>query len=154
MAENFAALTTALETDPRYDAAVVSGNNGEVTRLLNEIESLVPGPGNKTVIIDVPRRVALKAFRDAVRVLTQLEMDRLKLVLGESESIATSDPDIRAEIVDIFGGASAAVTRLTAAATRDATYGDALGYPQVSLDTVRKAIRQIAKSFIVTSGQV
>ena len=148
MAEDFAALKTALETDSRYDAAVVSGNNGEVTRLLNEIEPA------QTVITDVPRRAALKAFKDAVRTLTQLEMDRLKLVMGESESIATSDPDIRAEIVDIFGNPSAAVTRLTAAATRDATYGDAFGYPRVSLNTVREAVRLIAKSFIVSSGQV
>ena len=111
MAEDFNALKTALTNDARYDAAVVSGNNGEVTRLLNELEPA------QTVIIDVPRRAALKAFKDAVRTLTQLEMDRLKLVMGESEEIATSDPDIRAEIVDIFGGGSAAVTRLTVAAT-------------------------------------
>ncbi len=150
MAEDFDALVADLTTNPLYDAAVVSGNNGEVTRLLNEIEPLVPGPGNKTVIIDVPRRIALKAFKDAVRTLTQLEMDRLKLVMGESEEIATSETDIRAEIVDIFGGASAAVTRLTAAATRDATYGDAFGYSRVSLDTVRLAIQQIDKSHAIT----
>ena len=149
MAENFDGLTTALRTNSRYDASVVSGNNGETTRLLNELA--VP---SQIVIIDVPRRAALKAFKDAVRTLTQLQMDRLKLVMGESETIATSDPDIRAEIVDIFGGGSPAVTRLTAAARRDATYGDAFGYPLVSLDIVRNAVRLISKSFIVSSRQV
>ena len=38
MAEDLNALKTALETDLRYDAAVVSGNNSETTRLLNELE--------------------------------------------------------------------------------------------------------------------
>lgn len=149
MAEDFNSLKTALETDLRYDAAVRSGNNGETTRLLNELA--VPA---QTVITDVPRRAALKAFRDAVRTLTQLQMDRLKLVMGEGEEIATSDSDIRAEIVDIFGVGSPAVTRLSAAATRDATYGDAFGYPNVGLNTVREAVRLIAKSFIVSTGQV
>lgn len=148
MAEDFDALMADLRTNLRYDASVISGNNGETTRLLNELEV------GQTIIIDVPRRAALKAFKDAVRSLTQLQMDRLKLVMGEGDSIATSDPDIRAEIIDIFGAGSPAVTRLTAAARRDATYGDAFGYPRVSLDVVRKAVRLIAKSFIVSTGQV
>ena len=148
MAKDFDSLKTALKNDPRYDAAVVSGNNGEVTRLLNELEF------EQTVITDISRRVALKAFKDAVRTLTQLQVDRLKLVMGEGESIATSDPDIRAEIVDIFGSGSPAVTRLSAAATRDATYGDAFGYPNVGINVVRRAVRLIAKSFIVSTGQV
>ncbi len=65
------------------------------------------------------------------------------------------DPDLRAELVDIFGGASnPAIVRLIAAAQRDRTYGEAFGYSTVSLDTVRKAVRLIAKSFIVSTGQV
>ena len=155
MAEDFNALVADLTTNARYDAAVVAGRNSEIESLLNEIEPEIPGPGNKTVIQDVSREEALVAFGDEMDALTSAQTGRLQLIVGESGTVKTSRAEIRARLVNIFGGAGTPpIARITAAATRDATYGDAFGYPQVGLNTVRKAVRLIAKSFIVTTGQV
>jgi hypothetical protein len=150
MAENFNALKVALETDARYDADVRNGHNATLVNLLNTLEPL------QTVITDISRQDAVKAFRDEIRTLTAQQLQRLRLLVdSESSSVRTSDSDVRAELGDIFGGGSnPAIVRLATAATRDATYGDAFGYSQVSLDTVRKAVRLISKSFIVSTGQV
>ena len=149
MAEDFNALVADLTTNARYDAAVVAGRNSEVESLLNELE-----PG-ETVIQDISREDALVAFGDEMDLLTDAETGRLQLVVGESGTVKTSRAEIRARLVNIFGGAGTPpITRITASATRDATFGEAFGYSRVSLDTVRKAVRLIAKSFIVTTGQV
>ncbi len=147
--KDFAALKTALETDPRYDAAVVGGQNSATVGLLNEIET------GQTIITDVTRRVALKAFKDAIRALSQQELIRLQLLMASADEdiVRTSDADIRDEIVNIFGGASDAVTRLTAAAMRSRTYGEAFGFSPATLNDVRQIVRLIAKSFIVSTGQ-
>ncbi len=145
---DFDALRTALENDARYDTAVREGANSTLVGLLNELEL------GQTVITDISRQDAIKAFRDEIRTLTAQQLQRLRLLV-DSGSVRTSDSDVRAELADIFGGGSnPAIVRLSAAATRDATYGDAFGYPQVSLNTVREAVRLIDKSFIVSTGQV
>ncbi len=146
---NFAALKTDLENNARYNAAVMSGNNGEATRLLNELA--IPA---QTVIQDISREAALVAFGDELDALTNAQIGRLRLVVGESGEVNTSRSEVRDRLVNIFGAGSPPIARITASATRDATYGDAFGYPQVGLNTVRDAVRLIAKSFIVTSGQV
>lgn len=150
MPEDFDGLVIALETDSRYDADVRGGGNATLVNLLNELES------GQTVITDISRQDAIKAFKDEIRTLTAQQLQRLRLLVdSESSSVRTSDSDIRAELADIFGGGSSpAIVRLTAVATRDATYGDAFGYPSVGINVVRRAVKLIAKSFIVSTGQV
>ena len=148
MPEDFNGLVTDLTTNPRYNTAVVSGNNGEVIRLLHELE-----PGEQ-VIEDISREDALVAFGDEIDGLTEAKVGRLRLVVGESGTVNTSRSEVRDRLVNIFGGGTPPVVRITAAARRDATYGDAFGYPRAGLDTVRRAMRLIGKSFIVSSGQV
>lgn len=147
MAEDFAALRTALATNVRYDAHVRSGNNGGLVELLRALE-----PG-QTVLVDISRFDAIKAFKNDIRVRTPQQLQRLRLLM-DSDLVGTSDPDVFAELADIFGATSPATARLTVVATQDATYGDAFGYPQVGLDVVRIAVRLITKSFIVSTGQI
>ena len=146
--EDFDSLVTEVETNSRYDAAVVSGNNGEVRRLLDELEP------SKFVIQDISREEALVAFGNEMDGLTAAKVGLLRLVVGESGTVNTSRSEVRDRLVNIFGEGTPPVVRITAVAKRDATYGDAFGYPRVGLDTVRRAMRLIGKSFIVSSGQV
>ena len=149
MAEDVAALTTALETGARYNASVVSGNNGATHALVNATD------GNAAFVFeDVPVADVLEAAGQA-RLKALVPADRARLqILVRGDSVATSKDAIREELLDIFGITEDQLAAAIPAVRRRPTFGEAFGYRNVSLDTVRQVVRLIAKSFIVSTGQV
>ncbi len=153
MAEDFNALKTALETDARYDAAVVSGSNSETQALLNEIDDLAA-----FVFDDVPVEDVQEAAGQAkMAALTSDQRGRLQGIRQRGQTgkdfVATSKDATRAELLDIFGISEAQLIVGVPAVQHRPTHGEAFGFVGVSLGTVRKAMRQIDKSYIVTTGQ-
>ena len=155
MAENFAALTAALETDSRYNAAVVSGGNSMAQALLNATDGTAAFVFDNVPVADVLEaagQVKLKALVPADRARLQI-LVRAGGSLG-SQNMATSKDAVRGELLDIFQITEAQLAAGVPAVRRRPTFGEAFGYKNVSLDTVRQAVRLIAKSFIVSSGQI
>ena len=148
MAEDFDALRTALENDSLYDTEVREGANGAIVTLLNEADT---GFVFEDVPVDDVQEAAGQARLEA---LSADERGRLRLLRRSDDTVATSKPAIRAELLDVFAITEAQLIAGVPAVRRTATRGDAFGYKKVSLDVVRKAVRLIDKSFIVTSGQI
>ena len=149
MTEDFDALKTALEIDSRYHAAVVSGGNSTVQALVNAVDGTAA-----FVFDDVPVSDVLEAAGQ-VRLKALVPVDRSRLqILVRGDSLAMSKDAVRAEFLDVFGITEAQLAAAIPAVRRRPTFGEAFGYKNVSLDTVRQAVRQIAKSFIVSTGQV
>ena len=139
-----AALKTALESDSRYDANVRSGNNGELLRLGLETKA-----GSAKVWDDISVVDFVDAYGTAP-IPANVEA-RLQLIAGEDGTVPTSKPGIRAWFES---GVSATVkTALQALAEREQTWFEDAGAGRVTLNDIREAVRQIAKSFIVTTGQ-
>jgi len=137
---DLAALKTELETNSRYDATVVSGNNSGTTALLAELET-----GQTTFVTTTVNEVR-EAVGDGIRSLSAAKIQALRFLVGEGQSgVDFSVPAIRQELADIFIGQAAVIARLTALASRPRTYGEAFG-GQVALNDVRVAVKQIAKS--------
>ena len=150
MPEDFDALVIELANDARYDADVVSGNNGAVTALLGAVDNSAA-----FVFDDVPVDDVQEAAGQArMAALTDNERGRLGTLRRSDDLVSTSKPGIRAELLDVFQISEAQLVSGVPAVRRRPTYGEAFGYRNASLGIVRLAVRQIAKSFIVTSGQV
>ncbi len=154
MAEDFDALVADLTTNSRYDPTMVSGNNGATQTLLNETDVLAT-----FVFDDVPVADVLEAAGQ-VKLKALVPADRARLLIlvsggsPGSQTVATSKDAVREELLDIFGITEVQLAAGVPAVRRRPTFGEAFGYKNVSLDTVRQAVRLIAKSFIVSSGQV
>ncbi len=149
MAENFAALTTALKTVPRYNAAVVSGDNGTTQALVNATDV-----DADFVFEDVPVDDVLEAAGQAkLKALVPADRARLQ-ILVQRGTLATSKAAVRAEFLDIFGITEDQLAAGIPAVRRRPTFGEAFGYKNVGLDTIRQVVRLVDKSFIVTTGQV
>ena len=153
MVEDFNALKTALENDVRYDVAVREGANGTLVTLLNAEDTAAA-----FVFDDVPVADVLEAAGQS-RLATLIPDDRARLqVLKQSgefgaATIATSKSAIRAELLDVFGITEAQLVAGVPAVRRRPKFGEAFGYINVSIADVRRAVRLIAKSFIVSTGQ-
>lgn len=150
MAEDFDALRTSLGTVARYDVAVRAGANSAVTALLNEEDPLAAWVYEDVLLDDIMEA----AGQTRLKALTPDERGRLRILRRSDDTVATSKPDLRAELLDVFGINEAQFVAAIPAVRRRPTFGEAFGYRNVSLDTVRLAVRQIAKSFIVSTGQV
>jgi len=139
------ALVTELETNPRYDASVRSGNNTETTRLLGELEV------GQTVFTTATIDQVKEAIGSGIRTLTlEQKADLRFLVESGGDVVDFSVPAIRTELSQIFTGQSAVVTRLTGLAAttiRTLSFGEAFG-GKATLNDVRAAVRQIAKAAI------
>ncbi len=149
MAEDFAALTTALATDARYDAAVVLGSNSTAQALLNVTDGTAAFVFDDVLVSDVLEaagQVKLKALVPADRARLQ--------ILVRGDLLATSKDAVREELLDIFGITEAQLVAGVPAVRRRPTFGEAFGYRSVGINTVRDVVRLIAKSFIVSTGQV
>ena len=146
---DFNALKTALENDARYDTAVVEGANGTVVTLLNEVDNSAD-----FVFHDVPTADVLEAAGAAkLKAIAPEQRARLRII-STNGTVALSKPAIRAELLDVFGiTENQLATKLPAVRSRP-RYGEAFGYASVGLPVVREAVRLIAKSFIVSTGQV
>ena len=150
MAEDFVALTNALETDARYDTAVVSGSNSTAQTLLNATDGTAA-----FVFDDVPVADVLEAAGQVqLQGLVPADRARLQILTQGGGQMAMSKNAIRAELLDIFGITEAQLAAGIPAVRRRPSFGEAFGYKNVSLNTVRQAVRLIAKSFIVSTGQI
>ena len=150
MTEDFDALKNALENDTtRYDTAIREGANGTVVTLLNEVDGAAA-----FVFHDVPTADVLEAAGQAkLKALSADERARLRIIAG-GETLVLSKSAVRAELLDVFGiSETQLVTALPAVRSRP-QYGEAFGYATVGISVVREAVRLIAKSFIVSTGQV
>ena len=138
-----AALISLLKTS-RFNTAIRAGNNSELLRLGLETKS-----GSAKVWDDISVVDFVDAFGTAP-IPANVEA-RLQLIAGEGGTVPTSKPGIRAWFES---NASATVkTKLQALAEREQTWFEDAGAGKVTLNDVREAVRQIAKSFIVTTGQ-
>ena len=143
---DIAALATLLNTDARYDADVRAGNNGRCGELVNETNV-----GGATRWNDVPVEDFLAAIADDV--LTTAQSERIALYIEGRTSIPASHPGVIAWIQANLS--TRAKTELRAIAEREETHGEAgdVDTEVVSLSDVRRAVRRVAKSHIVASGQ-
>lgn len=136
------ALVTHL-ADDRYDVAIRSGNNTESVVLLNEIE---PGQ-NHWVDIDADDFMDIVSGED----LTAVQEGRINNYLSSKSHVATSRAPVRQWLQANLS--ADAVTRLVALTQVASPYCKRAGVVRVGLDDVRRAVRRIAKSHIVASGQ-
>ena len=154
MAEDFDALVADLTTNPRYDAEVVSGDNGAVQALLHEIDDAAAFVFDDVLVEEVQEA----AGQPKMASLTSDQRGRLQAIKQSGQSgrdfVATSLKAIRDELIDVFGISEAQLIAGVPSVQHRPTYGEVFGYKKVGLDTVRQAVRQIDKSFIVTTGQV
>lgn len=132
-------LAAALDSDPRYNAALNTGSNTELVGLLNALD------GQK-VFKPLTRDEALDAIGDGVR--TPAKAETLDLLLREGLPTATR----LTEVVDLLNSPAdptngAAATRLQAAAEKDRTYGEVLGFDRAGLSDVREAVKLIRSSY-------
>lgn len=145
MTIDLAALKTALETDPRYDADVRAGRNRNLVILLDDPEV------GKTKVLKVGGEDVLNAIGEGVRGLIDKDRETLRLFTDRID-IDFSKPSIDAEIREIFKTDTDVLARLDTLTKRTQTYGEAFG-GTISIDDIRLSVRQISKSFIVSTGQ-
>ena len=142
---NQEALVALLEDDTRFDVAIRAGNNSELLRLGLETKT-----GSASVWDDISVVDFVDAYGTAP-IPANVEA-RLQLIAGEGGTVPTSKPGIRAWFQASVS--STVETALKALAEREQTWFEDAGAGRVSLNDVREAVRQIAKSFIVSTGQV
>ncbi len=140
MAVDLDALRVELGTNPRYDAAVRSGKNRDLLVLLNEDE-----PAQTTFRI-VPANEVREAIGDGIRGLTAVQIQALRLFVGE-DGVDFTKKAIRDEIREIFSGNASALARLQAVAIRPKTYGEAFG-GVITLRNLWATLKDIPKSYM------
>ncbi len=137
---DIAALTTALDTEPRYNAAVMGGRNRELLALLNADEA------GETIFLEVSSEDLLEAIGDGVRGLSATQLETLRLYTSR-ETVDMRKPALRAELLQMFGGNANARTRISDAVSRTKTYGEAFG-GEVTLGDLWAALRGVTKSYM------
>ena len=145
-----AVLKTLLQNDTtRYDAAVRSGNNGVCVVLLNEED-----PASAFVFSDVGVPDLLEAAGQVkLAGLTTDQRARLN-VLKDQGQIALSKPAIRAEFLNVFDITEDQLALGIPSVRRRSSFAEDAGVGVPNLEDVRAVVRLIAKSFIVSTGQV
>jgi len=142
---DIAALATLIDSDPTLDAAVRAGRNGELVALLNADVA-----GTKRW-----NDVRVDDFLDAIALetLTAAQENRIQTYTNNRELIPSSKPNVRSWI-QAQGFAPATITALRALAERDPTFVEESPVGEaVTLQDVRKAVRRVAKSHIISTGQ-
>lgn len=142
---DLAAVTTALDGDARFDAAIQAGNNTEVRRLLMEEVrgEMVPRSA-------IPQAEILRAIAPALPDRTQVQIEQLKLLLPiDSIFDARDRPQVSAVRAVIADHAQAA-SRFDTVCVRPKRVVDDfdVGDGGVSLDDVRLFVAQITKALV------
>jgi len=147
MSVDLAALETELETNMRYDVDVRRGSNGNLTRLLADMET------NKTIYLSVPVNDVKEAIADGIRALNTKDTDTLTYLVGSEGFVDFTLPGIRAEFDDVFKADATTLARVQAIEFRSRTFGEAfvVGPPggignEPKLNDVRTCVKQITKS--------
>jgi hypothetical protein len=142
VAKDYAALKAALETDTKYDAAVVGGNNNELKHLLLEPDEALPKRW---------RPISVDDFLDTIagESLTAEQEERIRTYTLNREQIPVHKPNIRAWCIANFSADTLA--NLQALAQQDGRPIDAYFTDDdrtVSLDEIRQIVLQIPKAYV------
>jgi len=141
---DLAALTTVLDTDPRYDTKVRSGHGSGLLALLN-----APEPGQTTFRSDVSVDEIKEAIGDGIRTLTAVKLQQLRfLVVDQGTGIDFTKAAIRTELREIFTGNTAVLGRLRDAVSRQKTFADSFGDEPITKEHLRQVLPQISKSYL------
>jgi hypothetical protein len=142
MAKDIAALVTAVDADPVYDAALISGNNNELRRLLHE-----PNEGLSARW----RPIGVDDFLDAIAgdSFTAEQEERIRTYTQNADSIPVHKPGIRAWCMANLSVAAIANLR---------TLSEQTGRPvdtfctdddtEVSLQDIRDVVSQIPRAYV------
>lgn len=133
------ALTTALETDTRYQASVTSGSNSELLALLSADHPI------ETTFRTLARQQILGAIGDELQNITEDNLNRLRILMPPGEPVDLADANTRAELQRILP--TAARTRLAGMVQRAKTYGEVASGDRVTLRDVRDAVKLIPTSY-------
>ncbi len=136
---NLQTLKTALETDPRYKAAVENGSNSTLLELLGEDH-----PTEK-VGQTLSRDEVLEAIGPGLRALTGDALNRLR-ILTAGDTVDFSRQGVRDEVEAIFAADAGALTRIRNVAGRSKSNGEAAAGGQVTLRDLWKVLPQIPTS--------
>lgn len=146
---DIAALAAHLDAEPRYDAALQAGENAELMRLLNEER-----PGGTIYWLDCDRDPFVNAVSLA-NLNAQREARIQTYLTGDRPVAPTSQPNVRTWLESNLS--VPALAALAAAVERTSTWAQQAGAVApglaVQLPHVRAAVRRIARSYIVASGQ-
>lgn len=148
MGVDIAVLVAELNTNSRYNSTVVGGNNSSLVILCNEKDTI----GGPKIWDDIK----VDDFLDAIagENLTASQ-DRRILQYTEGRSfVPTSKAGIRSYIQGL-GMSAGVINTLKALAERDQTFNETMnnGVETITISDIRKAMRRIPKSFIVSTGQ-
>lgn len=152
MAQDFAALKTALETDARYDAAVrhdpIANTGGKslqpIMALLNAED-----PSGAYVYEDVLVADVLDAApANKLKNLTTVDRARLQVLKQGGDIVALSRSGIRTELLDVFGVTEDQLATGIPSVRRKPRYGEAFGFKTVTKQDLWKVLPQIAKSYM------
>jgi hypothetical protein len=142
VAKDYAALKAALETDTKYDAAVVGGSNNELKRLLLEPD------------VGLPKRwhpIRVDDFLDAIagESMTPAQEERVRTYTLNRDWIAVHKPNVRAWCIANFSAGTLA--DLQALSQQDGRPIDVFFTEDdegVSLDEIRQIVLQIPKAYV------
>ena len=146
-----AALTTALNTDPRYAAAVPGSSTGPIWELLNARD-----PAGTFTFHDVPIADVLEAAGQArMKALSSDERGRLS-VLRDEGSVRLSKPQIRAEFLDVLGITEDQLASGVPEVRSRPRFCEAFGFEQVTKQDLFRVLRDVPAShlaqWLVTHG--
>ena len=138
-----AALTTALNTDSRYAAAVPGSSVGPILDLLNERDS-----AGAFVFHDVPIADVLEAAgQTRMAALTGDERGRLSILRDEG-FVRLSKPQIRAEFLAVFGITENQLATGVPEARSRPRFCEAFGFEQVTKRDLFRVLRDVPASHL------
>ncbi len=143
MAEDFNALKTAVETDPRYATALTTGANGDLTKLLlqDEAGKSVPAKRAKAEMVD--------AIADGIPNMTADQVASFNLVLDVTGELDFNDARQVTAVRNLFVGNPQEVAvnaAIDVISTRQARFADAFGYESIGRQEIKQLIDAISTS--------
>ena len=146
---DYDALMQEIKTNPRYTAAYQRGSNSTLTSLLNQRDT------GRTIPAVRRRREVLNALAGFLRELTVDEQGALELIIGSDDvrgpGIDFANATVVQAVKELWRGKPSqteAATSLDAISSRPATFGDAFGFPNTTLQDVRETQRRDPDSYL------
>lgn len=147
MAVDIAILATELGSKQRYIAGVTAGRNSSLVVLCNENDTSAPKTWSDIPVDDFLNAIAGES-------LTAAQDRRILQYTDGRQSVPTSKAGIRTYIQGL-GLSAGVMNALKVLAERSQTFNETMGngVKKVSLSDIRKAMRRISTSFIISTGQ-
>ncbi len=138
--KDFDGLKVELETEARYASALPAKSLQPLMALLNEDE-----PGTEVWLDTTVSDVMEAAGQAKLAALTANDRGRFG-VLNDNGKVATSRPQIRAELISVFGINENQLAAGIPGVRRLATYGEAFGFERTRKEDLWKILPQIPAS--------